>query len=300
MFSRLLKPGWLLLLALLLASLPAQAGAPQPTVTLNIAYVPGGTLRQRLDVYRPPNLTAPAPTLILIHGGGYLFGDKLWVRQNALYFASAGYAVVAPGYRLAPAHTYPAQIEDVFCALAWTFTHAAEYGLDQQRIAVVGESAGANAAALLAMVDDPARYLTGCPWALPEAARVRGAVLFYPPLDLSTCACERAKQMAALYLGVDPDALDQEAAVRQAMASASPLAWLDGSEPPVLLVHGTADELIPISEAELLVERLAALAVPVELVPVAGAGHGFFSRVQAPETQRSLALTLDWLAQVLR
>ena len=264
-----------------------------------IAYIEDGNPRHELDLYLPEG-DAPAPVIFMVHGGGYIFGDKSQVRWTARHFIAQGYAVVAPNYRLAPTHTYPAQIEDVFCALAWTVANAEQYNLDTSRLFLMGESAGANAIAMLAAVDDPQNYLSNCLHALPDDFKAVGVVAFYTPVDLSSCECRVAKRMLTLYLGAEADfssLLAREDEMRDVWASASPLTWLDGSEAPFLLIHGTADNLVPISESELLQQRLQAVGVPVELFRVDNAGHGFFSYTNTAHMQAALPVVGRFLAQ---
>lgn len=239
----------------------------------DIPYVANGDERQRLDLYLPMDDTLPTATIILIHGGGYVGGDKAQMRRTAEHFREQGYAVMTPGYRLAPEHTFPAALSDIFCATAWLYAHAEAYHLNTENIVLMGESAGANAAALLAAIDDPTPYLQGCAYTLPQNYTFAGVIAYYMPVDLSTCGCRVAKRMAAAYLGTEID-FSQEAQVRTAWADASPLAAIDGSEPPFLLIHGTADSFVPASESRYFVAQTEDM-LDVTLVTLDDAQHGF-------------------------
>lgn len=261
----------------------------------NLMYGPGTNTRQVLDVHLPANLDRPVPVIFIVHGGGYVFGDKLFVRPAVDFFVEEGYAVVTPNYRLAPSHPYPAPLQDIFCAYAWTLSHAEEYHFDRDRVTIMGESAGANAVAMLASVDDPTLYLEDCAHQLPKSYTSRAAVMYYAPIDLSTCTCRPAKQLASLYLGLERYDPSQEADIRQRSAEVSPLPWLDGQEPPFLLFHGTEDTLIPVSESELFVQKVVEAGGEAELVIVEGALHGFFARPAYPQARQTWEQILIFL-----
>lgn len=138
---------------------PARYGV---MVDKDIAYGNSGEAAHLLDVYRPTGLEGSAPVVIYIHGGGFriLSKDTHWVM--AIEFARRGYVVFSINYRLAPAHPYPAAAEDACDAYRWVVAHAAEYGGDPGRIAVAGESAGANLSTVVAAA---ACYRRPEPWA---------------------------------------------------------------------------------------------------------------------------------------
>lgn len=270
----------------------------KPANDTSIVYGSGKNTRQVLDVFLPSQDETTFPVIFMIHGGGYVFGDKLFLAPAVHFFVEQGYAVVTPNYRLAPSHPYPDPLDDIFCAYAWTLSNAETYGLDLSRLTVMGESAGANGAAMLAAVDDPTPYLTDCPSQIPADVHPKAAVLYYPPMDLSTCECRTAKELAALYLGMDGYDPKQEDEMRKRGLEASPLPWLDGSEPPFLLFHGAEDTLIPPSESELFVQAVTDAGGTAQLTIVPKMSHGFFTRPAYPETQKAWQETADFLASI--
>lgn len=278
----------ILLAALLTAGTPARA--QQRPNLLDVYYTDERSHYQTLDVYLPARGEPPYPTIFAIHGGGYFFGSKLSLNRFASHFATAGYAVVVPNYRLAINATYPAPIADVVCALAWTHAHADEHGFNVERLVVVGESAGGNAAALLGTANTLEAYLDGCPYSAPDGDWMQGVVAYYPIVDLSTCdtSCLPARRAMALYLGVDEY-------TPEALGDASPLAGIDGDEPPFLVVHGTWDAVVPISEGELLADALEAASVPVKFERVRGAGHGFIDDLNTIAGRLSARAVSRWL-----
>lgn len=131
-----------------------QAGHPKADKVADIAY--GSHARHRLDVFKPLGVTAPAPILVFVHGGGFVSGDKGdgHIFDNVLdYFAARGIMGVNINYRLAPEHGWPAAVEDIRDVLRWLHRHAPEYGGDPQRVFLMGHSAGAAHVAGYAFIE---------------------------------------------------------------------------------------------------------------------------------------------------
>ena len=281
----------MLLAAFLILAAPAQAQSEslRPNL-LDVYYTDERSHYQTLDVYLPPDAGPPYPVIFAIHGGGYFFGSKLSLNTFASHFAQAGYAVVTPNYRLAINDIYPAPIADIVCALAWTHAHADEHNFDLTRLTVVGESAGGHAAALLGTANTLESYLDGCPHPAPDDTWMQAVVAYYPIVDLSTCdtSCLPTRRAMALFLGVTEY-------TPEALGDASPLPGIDGDEPPFLIIHGTWDTVVPISEGELLADALQAADVPVTFERIPGAGHGFIGDLHSPPGWLSARAVARWL-----
>ncbi len=253
------------------ASTEALGGKVEPvsgTVDITAAPSPAGGVRLR--IHRP--LGAPAGQalggVLYLHGGGWVAGDLDTHDRICRGLANrSGAAVIAVDYRLAPEHPFPAGLEDALAALAWSRTHAAAVGVDPTRLAVAGDSAGANLAAVLARRD---RDAGGTP---PLALQV----LVYPITDAAMDTSSYTENGEGLYLtradmewywghymgGADP--LDPDA---------SPLRAADLSGlPPALVLTAEYDPLR--DEGEAYAERLRAAGVPVECRRRAGMVHGF-------------------------
>lgn len=146
---------------LVLAILASASVAAEPVVVRDVRYVdtPGDVASAHaLDVYAPADPGAgPTPVMVYIHGGGWKGGDKARVGSKAEYFTSRGWAFVSVNYRLLPAGRHPANVDDVAAAIAWVHDHAAEHGIDPDAIFVMGHSAGAHLAALVATNPAPLR-----------------------------------------------------------------------------------------------------------------------------------------------
>jgi acetyl esterase/lipase len=226
---------------------------------------------QKLDVYIPSTGDKPFPTILAIHGGGFISKSKSQYKLLAKHYAHQGYAFVPINYRLAPADSYPAQVEDAFCALAWLYANQDKYGFDTTRIIVTGGSAGGYLASMLGTVDDPSLYLENCTHAAPPAKAVQAAIIYYGLYDL-TDMDEYPGGSAPLepFLGAKHEDIPIEK-----LEEMSPIQHIDGSEPPFIILHGTADNLIPSLMSERFAESLEQAGVDVELVLVPDAGHGF-------------------------
>jgi acetyl esterase/lipase len=238
----------------------------------DVPYTPADIPFQRLDVYLPETGDGPFPTLLAIHGGGFWAWSKSLYGQMAPRLNETGYAVVSTNYRLTPKYSYPAQVEDVFCALAWIHANQATYGFDAERTFVMGDSAGGYLASMLGTVNDPGTYLENCPNALPASDWLQGVVVLYGMYDFTSVAgYQEAEMHASLepFLGAAYDEIPLETLVEM-----SPMSRLDGSEPPFLLIHGTLDTSVPSWMSEDFSNALEAVGGAVKLV-LLEEKHGF-------------------------
>jgi acetyl esterase/lipase len=242
------------LLALALAAcspaalLNATVSSSGITVTHDIPYAPGA--RGTLDVYRP---TLPGgPLVVFLYGGSWRMGDKAMYAFVGRPLAALGAVVVIPDYRLYPEVQFPAFLDDNARAVAWAAAHAADLGADPRSIFVVGHSAGAYNAAMLAL--DPA-YLARA--GLPRD-RLAGVVGIAGPYDFLPI--------------VDPDIIPVFASVDDGPAS-QPINHVDGANPPMLLLAGDADTTVRPRNTRNLVRRIGAAHGQVENLVYPGVGH---------------------------
>ncbi|SDI03529.1 alpha/beta hydrolase [Agrococcus jejuensis] len=242
---------------------PAVVARDATGVTIVDAIAYGVDPAQRIDVCMPrAETTVARAAILLVHGGSWARGsrtDPMW-RDTCIWLAQAGYVVANVDYRLAPAHPFPAGIEDVTAALDWLRSPEtlATYAIDPERIGAFGGSAGGNLASLLATSG------TG-DW--DAAGRVAAVVTMSAPLDLTGADVRDdfvERQLA--YLGCDAF-LGCDAA-----ALASPATFADETDPPFLVVHGD-DEMIPLAQAERFVEALEDAGTPVQLAVVPSQHH---------------------------
>jgi acetyl esterase/lipase len=258
-------------------------GAPPVARDLPYRTVAGHALL--LDRYDPPPSGGPHPGLLIIHGGGWENGDKGEYSEASRYFAARGYVVYDIQYRLTGEARFPAQLEDVECALGYMRAHAAADGLDPERVAVFGRSAGAHLALLAAYraARDPAQPDCGPP------ATVKAVIAYYAPTDLAWGYAHpldpdiiQTRRLLTALLGGSP------AQVPDQYAAATPQHWLDRPVPPTLLVHGDADQIVGPANATMLATALQAAGDRVVLLPLPWAGHGFDAIFQGLGSQVAL------------
>lgn len=214
-----------------------------------LAY--GADPRQKLDVYVPRNLKAPAPVLLFFYGGAWQTGHRGDYRAFGQAFASAGIVTVVADYRLYPAVKYPAFVADAAAALAWLHAHAGDYSGDSSRIFVSGHSAGAYNAVMLA--SEP-RFLEAEGGRLDWIGGVIGIVGPYDFLPL------QEPEYVDMFHGRDN---------RDAM----PVNHIDGKRPPMLLVTGDDDGTVYPHNTTSMAAKLRAFASPVREVHYSGTGH---------------------------
>jgi acetyl esterase/lipase len=227
---------------------------------------------------------------LAIHGGGFRARSKILYSRLAGHLNELGYAVVSTDYRLTPSYSYPAQVEDVFCAMAWIHANHATHGFDNERIFVMGDSAGGYLAAMLGTVDTPSLYLENCPHALPASDWLQGVVVFYGFFDFTSIDGYPRGEVASLqaFWGAQFSEIPSET-----LAEMSPMSWVDGSEPPFLLIHGTSDTAIPSWMSEKFAAELEDTGVDVELLLV-DAKHAFILKpLSSPENVQSLGLVQE-------
>lgn len=216
-------------------------------------YTPAGwPTVQRADLYRPA-LPGPRPAVLLIHGGGWAEPERRHQMVSiAERLARRGYVVVNATYRLAPTHLHPAGLEDLRMALRWMRQSASSLGIDPQRIAAFGYSAGGHLAALLGGLE------------APSDQQVQAVVAGGAPTDLAKWPNGK---LVVQYLG------GTLAAMPARYAEASPVQHVDARDPPVFLYHGGFDLLVPIDHAEDYKTALDQAGVPNELYIQRGLGH---------------------------
>ncbi len=278
------------------AATPTRQPTPTPTelpyrLIADVPYVPEGHGFQKLDVYLPQG-AGPFPTLLVINEAAdhaavwmgfvdyqrlnYSDVTRLSYRDLGGRLAEMGYAVAIMDYRLTPDFVFPAPLEDAFCALAWLHASAADYGFDTQRVAALGVAYGADLAALLGAVDDPAPYLENCPYALPEAGYLQGvitysAIYYHAEGDIEYDAFLRKREMGGTWLEVP-----------ERYREASALYAVNGNEPPFLLIHSLEDLYLPIERAQAFAAALEAVGVTVESLWLPGKFTFGYDRNHAP------------------
>jgi acetyl esterase/lipase len=249
----------------------------------------------RLDLYNPSSKKAPTPLIIFVHGGGWTTGHK---RATANFenwpgtlasLARLGFTVVSVEYRLSGEAPFPAAIQDVKTAIRFLKVNAQKYGLDSSRVAIWGGSAGAHIAAMAAFTPND-KSLDPLQKAYASVSEtVNGFVGWYGPYDITMMINALAKAMGNK-LPIPPSG-NQELTETQGsllffhcnakgcaadlLVKGSPVSYVKAALPPTLLMHGTADALVPYQQSVLLAEKMKAAGTKVELDLIDSVGHGW-------------------------
>jgi acetyl esterase/lipase len=239
-------------------------------LTEDVVYAEADGVPLRYDHYRAVRASGPAPAVIVVHGGAWMHGDPSQAAGNALHFARRGIATVSISYRLAPGHRFPNPLDDVRRGIRYVRAHAAELGIDPDRIALLGLSAGAHLALLAHLARDLPELAPDLPAELAGVAEdVRAVMLHYGPFDLA--------RRRPLLDGIDPVAelLGPRIADEAWVRLASPLSHPERATAPILLVHGTKDQVVSWRQSQAMHDALAAAGRRSELLLLEGAPHAF-------------------------
>jgi acetyl esterase/lipase len=241
-----------------------------------VTYARPGGEELKADVWRPSgggsageaDAAKGHPAVIVVHGGGWRSGERGdFPRWNA-WLASKGYVVFDIDYRLSPPPSWRDAPADVRCAVGWVKENAARYGVDPERVALMGRSAGGHLALLTAYTQGSAPT-PGCDARNLHDTGVAAAVAFYPPTDL-------ARLSSLGYLGgMDRFIGGTRDAVPERYRLLSPVLRVDPRAPPTFLAHGGDDQIVPPGQSELLADRLREAGVPHRLVELPWANHTF-------------------------
>lgn len=267
-------------------SSPLPAGA---VVHRDLAYVPNGHERQRLDLYLPKEGSS-LPLIIYIHGGAFRMGSK---EQGApTEYLTQGYAVASINYRLSQHAKFPAQVEDCKAAVRWLRAQAAEYRLDPSRFAAWGPSAGGHLAAMLGTTGDTKGFDVGAH--LDQPSRVQAVVDYFGPTDFLQMDAHRLPNGMLHDPADSPESELIGGAIqenKERTARANPIVYVSAGDPPFLICHGDQDPLVPHHQSELIEAALKRAGVPVKFYTVKGAGHGGFRDPKVGELTREFLAT---------
>jgi acetyl esterase len=250
--------------AILLLSVPPAGAVRSFDVRRDVEYHSSGGKRLLLDAYVPAG-NGRRPAVVMIHGGGWRVGDKASWQPEAERLAARGWVAFSINYRLDERVVFPAEIDDVQTAVSWVRANAEEYGVDTARIAALGESAGGHLAAMLATLGQAPLHL---------GSRIRVGAAWSPPVDFTALAGSRGDGWAAPLFGCTrstcPDLL----------ARSSPVNHVDSSDAPLYLANST-EELVPLSQAQTMAEKLKAAGVEHRLDVFPGDRHALDFRDDA-------------------
>jgi acetyl esterase/lipase len=228
-----------------------------------------------------------------VHGGGWQHGDRLLSLAGSVTasdLVNAGFMVASVNYRLAPLNPWPDQIIDVTSAVRFLRTHAEALGIDPDRIAALGDSAGGQLVSLLGTAAERPEWDQGPD--VSTSSRVDAVVDEFGPADLTSGDWPHGTaEMIRTVFGVFP------AAGNAILKAASPVTYAAAGDPPFLILQGTADQVVPESQSELLAARLRSVGVPVDLVLVDRGAHGLETPDESPSPDALSSLITNFLVK---
>lgn len=242
--------------------------------------------RLTLDVYRPPT-PGRYPTIVVIYGGAWQNGNPSLDADFNRYMAAQGYTMIAIDYRHAPRYQFPSQLLDVQRAMQFIQQHAADYDVDLDRMAVMGRSAGAHLAMLLAYQ--------------PDATPIRAVVNYYGPVDLAAGYQDPpvpdpidTRAVLEAFLGGSPQQVPEQYEL------ASPIHYIKPNLPPTLLIYGSRDHVVEAKYGQQLLDRLQASGNTAVLLEIPWAEHAFDAVFSGVSNQLALYYTGRFLAWALQ
>ena len=222
----------------------------------------------QMNVARPKTGAGPFPAVVCIHGGGFRAGTREGYDKLCLTLARNGYVAATVTYRLSPAYQFPAAVHDCKAAVRWLRAHAGAYQIDPTRIGATGGSAGGHLALFLGVTAGVKEFEGE--GNLDQSSAVQCVVSYSGPSDFTKSYGKSvdAHEVLPLFFGGNLQQKPREHIL------GSPLYWITPRAAPTLCIHGTKDDYVGYEQATWMVDRLKAAAVPAELLPFEGAGHG--------------------------
>jgi acetyl esterase/lipase len=228
-----------------------------------------------LDVHLPEKAPSPLPVIVWVHGGAWVSGSK--EPCQIVSFSGKGYAIVGMDYRLTSQAQFPVQINDCKAVVRWVRANAAKYGFDPDRIGAAGGSAGGHLVALLGTSGDVKELEGDVGGNLTYSSRVKAVADFCGPTDFTREDSVRdasKNEPAILEVALTRLLGGPWKEKREAANTASPVYHISKDDPPFLIVHGDADNIIPVKHSQILHDKLKEAGLDVTLHIVKGGGHG--------------------------
>lgn len=310
------------MIALCLAAPPptdaAEPSAPEPEATpdpmrgiqteRDVVYATVDGTPLLLDIYRRADAgDDPQPVLLFLHGGGWVSGSRRdavpeddprrrgigagWSKSwpSMLPYVKQGLTLVTADYRLGPRHREPAAIEDAFRALAWLARDGRTHRLDPNRVALAGVSAGGHLALIAGFTQTSGVFFPADDLGIPPA-KILCIIDLYGVSDVTDLLIgPNAKPFTAEWI-------PSKSASRARRLS--PLTYVRAGLPPVLIVHGEADAVVPISQSERLAAALRAEGDEVEFVSLPDADHGWFEPEELARIEAAISTLLGGLGLI--
>lgn len=243
----------------------------------DVVYGGANNTALKLDIWYPRDNPNPTPTVVYIHGGGWIFGSKEGAVYQLLPYLERGWRAVNVEYRMAGNSLAPGSVEDTRCALRWIYRNAKQYNIDTSKIVLTGHSAGGHLSLMTGMLQDGTALDNRC-YADAKYGdvpmKVAAIVNWYGPTDVDDLiAGPNLKNYAVMWMGAMPNAAD-------VAKSVSPLTYMRPGLPPIITIHGDKDDVVPYTHATRLHDALKKSKNVEKLVTVSGGGHGMFTQEQ--------------------
>lgn len=246
----------------------------------DVVYGGANNTPLKLDIWYPRDISTPTPTLVNIHGGGWIFGSKEGAVYQFLPFLERGWRVVNVEYRMAGNSLAPAAVEDTRCALRWVFRNAKQWNFDTSKIVLTGQSAGGHLSLITGMLPKGTPLDNRCHG--DEDLKAAAIINWYGITDVNDIIQgPNLKNYAVMWMGSQSNA-------PEIARSVSPLTYVRPGLPPVLTIHGDKDDVVPYAHAVRLRDALDKVKVPNRLVTVSAGGHGMFAQPEYEMAYREI------------
>lgn len=256
----------------------------------DVVYGKTGDVELKLNLARPKDASGKLPCVLVIHGGGWAAGSKEGHNHLTWEFAKRGFVSATVGYRLAPKFLFPAQIEDVKCAVRYLRANAEKLNVDPEKLGAVGFSAGAHLSMMLGAMGK-GDGLEGDGGNPEQSSQVQCVVAYFGPTDFVNVEFpEASRGIVSRWIG---GAREEK---KEQYRLASPVTYVSRGDAPMLLIQGTKDPLVPHDQAYRMADALTAAGVPGRVELLLGAGHGW----GGPELIRTAEITFAYFEQKLK
>lgn len=234
--------------------------------TKDIEYGNVDGRKLQLDLYQPRECSGPRPGVIFIHGGGWSSGQRSDYKYYCTRFPQMGYVAATVSYRLVGEAQFPACIQDVKCAVRWMRANAEKYGINPNAIAAIGGSAGGHLSMMLGY-SAGVPELEGTGGHQEYSSAVQAVVNLYGPVDMTLEEFHENKTLLDFFGGKHFKEIPDQYRL------ASPMTHIKKGAPPTMIIHGTDDTTVPVSQADMLETRLKEFDVPCEYLRLKGYPH---------------------------
>ena len=256
----------------------------------DVVYGKTGEVELKLNLAKPKDATGKLPCVLVIHGGGWAAGNKEGHNNLTWEFAKRGFVSATIGYRLAPKSLFPAQIEDVKCAVRYLRANAEKLNVDPDKLGALGFSAGAHLSMMLGAMGK-GDGLEGDGGHPEQSSQVQAVVAYFGPTDFVNVEFpEASRGIVSRWIGGSRE--DKKEQYRLA----SPVTYVSRGDAPMLLIQGTKDPLVPHNQAYRMADALTAAGVSGRVELLLGAGHGW----GGPDLVRSAEITYAFFEQKLK